>query len=200
MILSKKEDRLAQLGGLEGKEIEKEKDLAGKIDRAVFPGLQGGPHEHIIAAKAVAFGEALKPEFGDYAKQIVKNAKALAETLMENGIKLFTNGTDNHLILIDLQPFGSGLGKDVAIALEQAGICCNANSVPYDPSPPMKPSGIRIGTPILTTRGMKEPEMKEVGKWMSQVIKDRANPSLQARIKQEVKQLCGQFPVYQGLP
>ncbi len=199
MILCKKEDRLAKIEGLDEKEAKQEKDLAGKIDRAVFPGLQGGPHEHIIAGKAVAFGEALKPEFKDYAHQIVKNAKALAESLMENGIKLFTNGTDNHLILVDLQPFGQGLGKDVAIALEEAGICLNANSIPYDPSPPMKPSGIRLGTPILTTRGMKESEMKEIGKWMSQVIKDRTNSSLKAKIKQEVKTLCDQFPVYQDL-
>ena len=197
LILSKKEDRLANLSGLDEKQALKEKDLAGKIDRSVFPGLQGGPHENVIAAKAIAFQEALQPEFQDYARQIVKNAKQLASTLMENGIKLVTDGTDNHLILIDLRPFGLGLGKQVAISLEQAGICTNCNTVPYDLSTPFKPSGVRIGTPILTTRGMKESEMKTVGEWMSKVIKDRDNISLHQRIKEEVKELCKQFPVYE---
>ena len=117
IILSKKEDRLAEIQGLDEKQAAKEKDLAGKIDRSVFPGLQGGPHEHIIAAKAVCFKEAISPEFKQYAQQIVRNAKQLAETLMENGIKLLTNGTDNHLILMDLRPFGIGLGKQAAVSL-----------------------------------------------------------------------------------
>ncbi len=197
LILCKKEDRLANVQGLDEKEAKKEKDMAGKIDRAIFPGLQGGPHEHIIAAKAVAFREALSDEFKEHAKQVVKNAKVLAETLMENGIKLVTNGTDNHLILINLTPLGIGLGKPAAVALEEAGICTNCNTVPYDPSPPFKPSGVRIGTPALTTRGMKENEMRQVGVWMAQVIKDMNNTLLKQKIREEVKKLCDKFPIYE---
>ncbi len=199
MIMSKQEDRLIETSDLEEKEAKKAKNLAGKIDRAVFPGLQGGPHQNIIAAKAVAFNEALQPEFQNYAQQIVKNAKQLAATLMENGIKLVTNGTDNHLILIDLRPFGIGLGKPAAVALEEAGICTNCNTVPYDPSTPFKPSGIRIGTPTLTTMGMEESEMKIVGEWMAKVIKNMDNTDLKQRIKEKVKDLCLQFPVYDNL-
>lgn len=200
IILSKKEDRLANLTPeMNEKEREKAKNLALKIDRAVFPGLQGGPHEHVIAGKAIAFKEAQTPQFSQYANQIVKNAKSLADSLMNNGIKLVTNGTDNHLILIDLRPFGIGLGREVAVSLENAGICANCNTVPYDPSTPFKPSGIRIGTPILTTRDMKEEEMKLIGEWISQVIKDKDNKELQEKIKKEVKELCDKFPVYEGL-
>ena len=197
MILCKKEDRLANVEGLDEKQVRQAKDLAGKIDRAVFPGLQGGPHEHIIAGKAIAFKEALQPEFKDYAQQIVRNAKTLAGSLMENGIKLVTDGTDNHLILIDLRPFGIGLGKPAAVALEEAGICGNCNTVPYDPSTPFKPSGVRIGTPILTTRGMQESEMQIIGEWMAKVIKDMDNVELKNRIKGNVTDLCRQFPVYE---
>ncbi|HLC88956.1 MAG TPA: serine hydroxymethyltransferase [Candidatus Nanoarchaeia archaeon] len=199
VILSKREDRLADISALDEKQALKEKDLAGKIDRAVFPGLQGGPHENVIAAKAIAFQEALQPEFSAYARQIVKNAQQLAATLMERGIKLVTDGTDNHLILIDLRPQGIGLGKSAAVALEEAGICTNCNTIPYDSSTPFKPSGVRIGTPILTTRGMKESEMKPVGEWIAKVIKDMGNSSLKERIREEVKELCGQFPVYENL-
>ena len=193
MIMCKQEDRLANIEGLEEKQIKKAKNLAGKIDRAVFPGLQGGPHENIIAAKAVAFGEALKFDFKEYAQQIVKNAKQLAATLMEQGIKLVTNGTDNHLILIDLRPFGIGLGKPAAVALEQAGIVTNCNTVPFDPSTPFKPSGVRIGTPIMTTMGMKESEVKVVGEWMAKVIKNPDNSDLKERIRKSVALLCGEF-------
>jgi len=196
IILSKKEDRLANIEGLDEKQTKKAKDLASKIDRSVFPGLQGGPHENVIAAKAVAFKEALSEEFKQYAHQIVKNAKALAETLMENGIKLVTDGTENHLLLIDLRPIGIGLGKPTAVALEEAGICTNCNTVPYDPSTPFKPSGVRIGTPILTTRGMKQTEMQKIGDWMAKVIKNMDNTELKQKIKAEVKDLCEQFPVY----
>jgi len=173
--------------------------FAKDIDRAVFPGSQGGPHEHIIAAKAIAFKEAMQPEFKTYADQIVRNAKTLANTLMQNNIKLVTNGTDNHLLLIDLQPFGIGLGRQLAKALENAGICLNANSVPYDPSTPFKPSGLRLGTPMITTRGMKEPEMQLIGEYISQIIKDPNNQDLQKSINQKVKELCSEFPVYEGL-
>lgn len=199
MIMSKKEDRLADTTGLEEKDAKKVKDLAGKIDRAVFPGLQGGPHDNITAAKAVAFKEALSDDFKQYAHQIVKNGKALAAALMDNGMKLVTDGTDNHLILIDLRPMGIGLGKPAAVALEEAGICTNCNTVPYDPSTPFKPSGVRIGTPILTTRGMKESEMKQVGEWMAKVIKDMNNTELKQKTKREVTDLCQQFPVYGDL-
>jgi len=199
MILCKNEDGLANVEGLDEKQAARAKNLAGKIDRAVFPGLQGGPHEHIIAAKAVAFKEAMTDEFKNYSQQIVKNAKALAETLMENGIKLVSNGTDNHLILIDLIKSKSvakqGMGKDAAVALEEAGIITNANTIPYDPSTPFKPSGIRIGTPILTTRGMKESEMKQVGQWITQVINNHENQELKQKIKQEVQELCQDFPI-----
>jgi glycine hydroxymethyltransferase len=193
IILCKKEDRLAKISNLDEKEAAKEKDLAGKIDRSVFPGLQGGPHMNVIAAKAVAFQEALQPEFSDYAKQVVKNAQTLAQALLDNGIQLVTGGTDNHLILIKLSP---GQGKPAAFALEEAGICCNANTIPYDPSTPFKPSGLRLGTPALTTRGMKEPEMHLIGLWISQVLKDLNNPQVKEQVRRDVEQLCLKFPVY----
>jgi glycine hydroxymethyltransferase len=196
IILSKKEDRLANVEGLDEKQAKREKNLALKIDRAVFPGLQGGPHINVIAAKAVAFKEAMTPEFKEYARQVVKNAKVLAETLLNNGIKLVTGGTDNHLILIDLTPIGIGVGKQVAVALENAGIVTNMNTIPYDPSTPFKPSGLRIGTPLLTTRGMKEEEMKIIGEWISKIIRDYKNDTLQNKIKEEVKSLCEKFPFY----
>ena len=196
IILSKKENRLANTQGLDEKQAKKAKNLANKIDRAVFPGLQGGPHQHIIAAKAVAFAEAMKPEFKEYAQQIVKNAKVLAKTLIDNNVKLVSGGTDNHLILIDLTSKAIGIGKPVAVALENAGICTNMNTIPYDPSTPFKPSGLRIGTPILTSRGMKEPEMKIIGEWMASIINDYENEKLQSKIKTEVKELCKKFPFY----
>jgi glycine hydroxymethyltransferase len=199
VIMCKKVDRIANTIGLDEKKAKKAKNLASKIDSAVFPGLQGGPHEHIIAAKAVCFKEALSPEFKLYAHQIVKNAKTLATSLMQNGIRLVTNGTDNHLILIDLREFGIGLGKKGAVALEEAGICTNANTVPYDPSTPFKPSGIRIGTPALTTRGMKEAQMIQIGIWMAQVLKDMDNTKLKAEINVQVQEMCSKFPIYKNL-
>ena len=173
--------------------------FAKELDKAVFPGCQGGPHDNTTAAIAICLKEALSPEFKIYSQQIIKNAKQLASTLMNNNIKLVTNGTDNHLILIDLLSLGIGMGKEIAIALENANICCNANSIPFDPSTPFKPSGLRLGTPILTTRGMKEPEMKMVGQWISDIIKDRNNIELQQQIKAKVKELCAKFPVYERL-
>jgi len=199
MIMCKNEDRLAKVEGLEEKEARNLKNLAGKIDKAVFPGLQGGPHNHITAAKAVAFKEALSEDFRSYADQVVRNAKALAGSLMNNGIRLVSNGTDNHLILIDLLPMGIGLGKKAAVALEEAGFCTNCNTIPYDPSTPFKPSGVRIGTPSLTTQGMKESEMKQIGEWMAAVLKDMDNTRLKQTIREEVKQLCLQFPIYHNL-
>jgi glycine hydroxymethyltransferase len=169
---------------------------AKQIDKSVFPGAQGGPHENIIAAKAVAFKEAMTSEFQMYGHQIVKNARVLAETLINEGMKLVTNGTDNHLILIDLTSLGIGIAKEVAVALEEAGIVCNANTIPFDPSTPFKPSGLRIGTPMVTTRGMKEKEMQMIGKWISEVINDHNNISTILRVKKEVEELCEKFPVY----
>ncbi|HLC51886.1 MAG TPA: serine hydroxymethyltransferase [Candidatus Nanoarchaeia archaeon] len=200
IILCKKEDRLASINGLDEKEILKAKDLARKIDGAVFPNLQGGPHQHSIAAKAIAFYEAAQPEFRDYAEQIVKNAKVLAETLMLHGVNLVTGGTDNHLILINLIKTKGvekpGLGKAIATALEKAGIVANANTVPFDPSPPFKPSGIRLGTPALTTQGMLEPEMKEVGELIATVISNYEESAVIARVKAKVEELCKRFPLY----
>jgi len=187
------------LRGPRGAMILCKEEHAKKIDKAVFPGSQGGPHDNVTAAKAVAFKEALSPAYTTYAAQVVKNANALAASLMENGIKLVTDGTDNHLMLLDLLPFGVGLGKPAAVALEHAGIVTNCNTVPYDPSSPFKPSGIRIGTPMLTTRGLKEPEMQQIGAWIASIIKDMENEDLQASIKKDVEALCKKFPVYEDL-
>jgi len=208
MIMCKKEDRLVDLShtkyaGMSEKQARRAKSLSLKIDRAVFPGLQGGPHEHIIAAKAVSFAEAMQPEFRSYAQQTVRNAKVLAETLIESGIKLVTNGTDNHLLLIDLIKTSSlgkmGLGKEAAVALEEAGIVANANTIPFDPSTPFKPSGIRLGTPALTTRGMKESEMKEIGNYISEVINNLSDGAIRRRICDRVREMCAQFPIYSVL-
>ncbi len=175
-------------------------EYAKAIDKAVFPGLQGGPHEHTIAAKAICFKEASTQEFREYSKQIIKNAKALAETLKARNINLVSDGTDNHLLLIDLIKTKAiaepGKGKAVAIALEEAGIITNANTIPFDPSTPFKPSGIRLGTPILTTQGMKEKEMEVVGNYMADVINHMSNEPIRKKIKQEVKELCGKFRFY----
>ena len=168
---------------------------AEKVDRAVFPGNQGGPHDHVTAAKAVALKEALSKSFKQYAKDVVENSKALARVIRDGGIKLVTGGTENHLILIDLLPFGVGLGKPAAIALENAGIVANCNTVPFDPSTPFLPSGVRIGTPAVTTRGMKQAEMEKIGIWINTIVRDLDNFELQRKIKEEVKQLCRRFPV-----
>ena len=187
------------LRGPRGAMILCKRKYANQIDRAVFPGCQGGPHDHVTAAKAVALHEALSDDFKLYAKNITANAKALADELTGRDIKLVTGGTDNHMILISLLPFGTGLGRPVAIALENAGIVTNCNTVPHDPSSPFKPSGIRIGTPAVTTRGMKENEMRKFGQWIASIIEDPDNRELQAKIKDEVKQLCREFPIPPGL-
>jgi glycine hydroxymethyltransferase len=195
IIMSKIEDRLHDIHHPNSK-----KNLAQLIDSAVFPGLQGGPHDHVNAAKAVAFGEALKPEFKDYAKQVVKNAKVLADELMSLGIKLVTNGTDNHLILIDLRPEDLiGKGGIIQEALDDAGITLNKNTVPYEPSSPFNPSGLRLGTPAITTRGMKESEMKVIAEGLAKVIKSKGDPSVSAEIKKSILELTKQFPLYPGL-
>lgn len=173
------------------------KNLAGMIDFVVFPGIQGGPHDHITLAKAVAFHENLQPEFKDYSKQIVKNAKALAEGLMGHGIKLVTNGTDNHLMLIDLTRKNlTGKGKEIQDALEKAEIFVNKNTIPFEPSSPFYPSGIRLGTPAITSREMKESEMKVIAKGIANVIDDHKNPKTLEKVKSDILELCNQFPLY----
>lgn len=167
---------------------------AKAIDKAVFPGLQGGPHEHAIAAKAIAFGEALKPEFKDYAMQVKKNAHHLAEEMKKRGFKLVSDGTDTHLILADLTNKNVP-GKLAQNALDEVGITLNKNTVPDDPRSPFDPSGIRLGTPAITTRGMKEPEMEKIADWIDRVIADPENESNLKAIKEEVMQLCAGFPV-----
>lgn len=172
----------------------KDKDLAKKIDKAVFPGLQGGPHENTIAAMAVCFDLAGKPEFKQYTNQVIINTKTLATELLKYGFSLVTGGTDCHLILIDLRN-KNVLGKETAVALEKAGIVCNANSIPYDPNPPFKPSGIRLGTPAITTRGMREGEMKKIAGFINQVVENIPNGEKLSEINSEVRSLTKKFPV-----
>jgi len=183
------------LRGPRGAVIMCKKEFAEKIDKAVFPGLQGGPHEHVIAAKAVAFKEALAPEFKDYASQIVKNARALAESLQSYGYRLVSGGTDNHLILVDVRKSGIS-GIEAERALEKAGIYCNKNTIPYETGSPWDPSGIRIGTPVLTTRGMKESEMKQVAEYMHLALANRQNEPKLAQIKVKVKEFCKDYLFY----
>lgn len=195
IIMSKLEDRYKEKYHPDWK-----KNLAQMIDFRVFPGLQGGPHDHVNAAKAVAFGEALKPDFKEYAVQIVKNAKAMAEELMANDIKLVTNGTDNHLLLIDLRPSGfEGKGKEVQNALDGAGITVNKNSIPYEPASPFNPSGIRLGTPAITTRGMMESEMKVIAQGIAKVINSKCDSAVSTKVKADILELTKQFPLYPGM-
>lgn len=165
------------------------------IDRAVFPGMQGGPHEHIIAAKAVAFGEALKPEFKTYAKQIVKNASALADAMLAEGFSLVTGGTSNHLILADVNKSFGLDGKLAEEALDKIGLTLNKNSIPDDPLPPFRPSGIRLGTPAITTRGMKEKDMQKIAKWMKLAIDNREDDKKLNKLREEVKSFALKFPL-----
>jgi len=165
------------------------------IDRSIFPGMQGGPHMHVIAAKAVAFGEALKPEFRDYAAQIVKNAKVLADELQKRGFQLVTGGTSNHLVLADVYKSFNIDGKVAEVALDKIGLTLNANSVADDPLPPFRPSGIRLGTPAITTRGLKEEHMVQIAEWMKQAIDAREDEARLAELREEVKQFVQQFPL-----
>jgi glycine hydroxymethyltransferase len=171
------------------------KDLATAVDKAVFPGQQGGPLMHIVAAKAVAFAEALRPEFKTYAAQIVTNAQALAASLQEAGFRIISGGTDNHLMLVDVFEKGI-LGSEAELALGKAGITVNKNSIPYDLNPPLKPSGIRVGTPALTTRGMKVPEMRQIAVWITKALEQRNDDAALERIRGEVAELANQFPLY----
>ena len=201
------------------KGLDKDPELSNKIDKAVFPGLQGGPHDHTTAAIAVALKEMMQPEFKTYCVQIVKNSRALAKSLINNGIEVVTNGSDNHMVLVSLTKFGKGKGIFAQEALDEANITMNKNTIPADPSSPFYPSGVRMGTPSLTTRGMKEKEMEQIGKWISEVIheikkyelpedkKEINNYLKQFRdeikqnkkiheIKNEVMDLCKKFPLY----
>ncbi|MBB5065328.1 serine hydroxymethyltransferase [Granulicella mallensis] len=170
-------------------------EFAAAVDRSVFPGQQGGPLMHIVAAKAVAFNEALQPEFSTYAKQTIANAKALGEAMQAEGFRIVSGGTDTHLILVDV--FAKGiLGSEAESALGEAGITVNKNAIPFDTNPPMKPSGIRLGTPALTTRGMKEEQMRTIAKWIATALEHRSDAARLAEIRGQVGELAEQFPLY----
>ena len=172
-------------------------ELAAGVDRSVFPGQQGGPLVHVMAAKAVAFGEALQPEFKTYAAQTVANAKALGEAMAAEGFRVISGGTDTHLILVDVFAEGNGmLGSEAEAALGTAGITVNKNAIPFDRNPPLKPSGIRLGTPALTTRGMKEAEMRTIGKWIAEALEHRRDEGRLQNIRGRVGELAEQFPLY----
>ena len=175
--------------------ILSQQEFAAPIDKTVFPGMQGGPLVHIIAAKAVCFQEAMQPGFRDYARQIVANAKVLAETLAADGFRIISGGTDTHLMLVDV--FSKGmLGSEAEKALGEAGITVNKNAIPFDTNPPMKPSGIRIGTPALTTRGMKEAEMRQIAHWIAEALHHRTDAAVLANIRKQVLELAEAFPLY----
>jgi glycine hydroxymethyltransferase len=170
-------------------------EYAAAVDKNVFPGHQGGPLVHIVAAKAVAFKEALEPSFAEYARQIVANARVLAQTLQDAGYRIVSGGTDTHLMLIDV--FAKGmLGSEAETALGRAGITVNKNAIPFDVNPPLRPSGVRIGTPAMTTRGMKEPEMKQIGRWIAEALEHRSEEKALDRIRHQVFELAESFPLY----
>lgn len=182
--------------------LTNDEDLAKKFNSAVFPGLQGGPLMHVIAAKAVAFGEALQPEFQDYAAQVVKNAKALSETLVKGGLDIVSGGTDNHLMLVDLRK-KNATGKRAEAALGRAYVTCNKNGIPFDPEKPFVTSGVRLGTPAGTTRGFKEAEFIEIGNLIVEVLdglkvanSDEGNSAVEASVRDKVVGLTGRFPMY----
>src|SRR5207237_3946359 len=175
--------------------ILSKQEYAAAIDKTVFPGDQGGPLVTIVAAKAVCFREAMQPDFKDYARQIVANAKTLAEALRNEGFRLISGGTDTHLMLVDV--FAKGmLGSEAEKALGEAGITVNKNAIPFDTNPPLKPSGVRIGTPALTTRGMKEKEMRQVGKWIAEALNNRNDASTLERVRKQVLDMAEAFPLY----
>ena len=180
--------------------LSNDADIGKKINSAVFPGLQGGPLMHVIGAKAVAFGEALKPEFTDYIKQVLSNARTLAETLVERGVDIVSGGTDTHLMLVDLRPKGLK-GNAAEEALERAGITCNKNGIPFDPEKPMVTSGIRLGTPAGTSRGFADEEFRLIGNLIGDVLDGlEANPdnntAVENKVAEQVKALCARFPLY----
>ncbi|KAB6717692.1 MULTISPECIES: serine hydroxymethyltransferase [Roseobacteraceae] len=179
-------------------------EIAKKVNSAIFPGIQGGPLMHVIAAKAVAFGEALRPEFKEYAKQVIVNAQALADQLMKGGLDIVTGGTDTHVLLVDLRPKGVN-GKITEAALERAHITCNKNGIPFDPEPPMITSGVRLGTPAGTTRGFGEAEFRQIADWIVEVVDglatngEEGNAEVEAEVKAKVEALCEKFPLYPNL-
>ena len=183
------------LRGPRGGIIMCDEELAAAVDKAVFPGVQGGPLEHIIAGKAVALKEAMQPEFKAYAEQIVKNAKALAQGLIDNGLKLVGGMTENHLMILDLRGTGK-TGKDMANVLERVGITANKNTVPNDPESPFVTSGIRLGTPAMTTRGFKEDDMREVARIIAEAIKNSDNEEVLAQLRKDSLKLCEAHPLY----
>ncbi|MCA1748606.1 MAG: serine hydroxymethyltransferase, partial [Sphingomonadales bacterium] len=186
-----------------GMVLTDDETIAKKINSAVFPGLQGGPLMHVIAAKAVAFGEALRPEFKSYAAAVIENAKVLAGRLQERGADIVAGGTDTHLALVDLRPLGV-TGRDADEALERAGITCNKNGVPFDPLPPAKTSGIRVGSPAGTTRGFGPAEFREIADMVADVLDalrehgEGGDPAVEADVRQRVEMLCDRFPIYTG--
>jgi glycine hydroxymethyltransferase len=180
--------------------LTNDETITKKIDSAMFPGLQGGPLMHVIAAKAVAFGEALQPSFPRYAQAVVDNAKVLAETLVAEGLAIVSGGTDTHLMLVDLRPLDL-TGRDAEKALERAGMTCNKNGIPFDPRPPTVTSGIRLGSPAATTRGFGVAEFRQIGQWIGEVLRGLArhsndNEATETRVRQAVTALCERFPVY----
>jgi glycine hydroxymethyltransferase len=183
------------LRGPRGGMIMCREKFAKAVDKVIFPGIQGGPLVHVIAAKAVAFKEALLPEFKDYQRQVIKNAHALAKRLTEDGFRIVSGGTDNHLMLVDLSPKNI-TGRDAETALDAAGITVNKNSIPYDQKPPVTTSGIRLGTPIVTTRGMREPEMKIIGDLICDALSNGASPEKLAAIKERTKGFCSKYALF----
>ncbi len=165
------------------------------IDRELFPGFQGGPHMHVVAAKAAALGEALQPEFQDYSKQVVSNSKALANALQESGFKLVTNGTDNHLMMIDMVASFDIDGRETQDVLDEIGLSTNCNAIPNDPNPPFKPSGLRVGTPAITTRGLREEHMAQIAEWMKQAVENKNDKAKQKALRNEVKTFALKFPL-----
>jgi len=182
------------LRGPRGAMIMCKEEHKKKVNRAVFPGMQGGPHDHITAAKAVAFKEASEDDFKVYAKKTIVNAKVLSKELRTMGYKIISNGTDNHLLVVDLSDKGL-VGKDAEIVLEQVGISVSRSTIPNDPNPPYNPSGIRLGTPAITTRGMGESEVKKIVVWIDSAIKNKDNPEALEQIKKDIKELCKNFPI-----
>ncbi|MBY6203161.1 serine hydroxymethyltransferase [Maritalea mobilis] len=184
--------------------LTNDEDIAKKVNSAIFPGIQGGPLMHVIAGKAVAFGEALRPEFKDYQTQVIKNAQALADQLMQGGLDIVTGGTDTHLMLVDLRPKGVK-GNATEKALGRAHITCNKNGIPFDTEKPMITSGIRLGSPAGTTRGFSEEEFRQIGRWITEVVDGLAangedgNGAVEDKVKSEVLELCGRFPIYPHL-
>ncbi|MBI4779159.1 serine hydroxymethyltransferase [Candidatus Falkowbacteria bacterium] len=182
------------LRGPRGAIIMCKEKFAKQVDRAVFPGMQGGPHDHINAAKAVAFGEALRPEFKEYAKQVIANAKLMAEEFIKLGYRVISNGTDNHLMVVDMTAKGLS-GKEAEVILERCGISVSRSTIPNDPNPPMNPSGVRFGTPAVTTRGMKQAEIKKIVGWVNAAIEQKDESEMLENIKTQVKEMCLEFPI-----